>query len=127
MNIQRPEAMSFRASIATGRSRQRAVPIIAAKLRDLAGRAEFRDNYPGPTADVRLSQLYVFFCKVPGAGTYFSVEARAERGFVMTGYLDPVRPGKFDQGQVHVMSWRRGWEARLFDDAGQTSPVKAAA
>jgi len=69
----------------------------------------------------------VLFCKVPTAGTYFGVLATFERGFLMTGYLDPARPGNFDKGQVHVMSWRRGWEAALFEGTGQRSPLMTAA
>ena len=46
-------------------------------------------------------------------GMYFRIDGRG--GILMSGYLDPVRPGKYEGGRLHVMTWNRGWEAELFE------------
>ena len=37
----------------------------------------------------------------------------------MSGYVDPTPPGQYDDGRLHVMSWKRGWEGELFQTASQ--------
>lgn len=48
------------------------------------------------------------------SGLYFSVWVGRER--MMAGYVNPIPPGKYLGGKVHIMTWRRGeWESGLFD------------
>lgn len=46
---------------------------------------------------------------------YVAVMDAEYSGSVFTAWIDPVRPGKYLGGAVHVMSWRRGeWESAVF-------------
>ncbi|MDO1559512.1 hypothetical protein Q0812_08740 [Brevundimonas sp. 2R-24] len=48
------------------------------------------------------------------AGVCFRIDGPQGGPPLMSGYIDPRRPGQYVGGKLHVMSWRRGWERALF-------------
>lgn len=47
-------------------------------------------------------------------GTFFCVYDTQTNNAVLTGFLDPLTPGRYLGGSVEVLTWQRGWERRLF-------------
>ncbi|MDB5713596.1 MAG: hypothetical protein JWO15_993 [Sphingomonadales bacterium] len=97
---------------ATGRSRANAAPVILNKLEYIMKSVGF--GAPGDNVGVRRGQLSLWFTKTP-AGIYFAARHR-NPAVGMTAYIDPQPRGKYAGGRLHAMSWKRGWEAALFDD-----------
>jgi len=100
-------------AVATGKSRQLASLAIMRRLRQLVGFAHFQDGDHGLLADLFVGSLVVCLHKTPW-GMYFRVDGPGCGPLLMSGYLDPEGGGKHAGGEMHVMSWRRGWEAGLF-------------
>lgn len=97
---------------ATGRSRKVAAKMIADQIRKIAAGAIFDNTMWPPTAELWVGRLGLTLSRTE-AGTYFRIDGDG-RGPLMSGYLDPRPAGHYDDGRLHVMSWRRGWEAELF-------------
>ena len=45
------------------------------------------------------------------SGLYFAVLENNERR--MTGFINPVKPGRYLAGRVHIMTWQRGPRGKL--------------
>lgn len=98
---------------AMGRNRRLAAGAIVGRLRKLSEKAKFTMIGPWPGVDVRVGSLNIFFSRTT-YGLYFRIDGVRARSPLMTGYVDPVRPGTYPELSLHVMSWRRGWEGELF-------------
>jgi hypothetical protein len=97
---------------ATGRSRANAAPVILEKLEYTMKSIGF--GLPGYDVGGCRGPLTLWFTMTPG-GIYFAARHR-NPAVGMTGYIDPHPRGKYAGGRFHAMSWKRGWEADLFDD-----------
>lgn len=101
---------------AVGRDRRRAARVITHRLRELAASADFRVQHPGRVVDLRVGGLSVCLAYT-AYGMYFRIDGQGS--ILMSGYVDPAPPGQYDEGRLHVMSWKRGWEGELFRTASQ--------
>lgn len=100
--------------IATGRSRKAAAVVILTQLRHILARCELKPSmWGGWAADVEQGDLSISFHRVQ-TGTCFRIDGRAGGPPLMSGYIDPRPAGKYADGKLHVMSWKRGWESSLF-------------
>ncbi len=105
------------ADLASGRDRDAAARQIYRRLKHLYQAALQR---PSGDSFVRVGDCYIWFVS-DMEGVYFQIKSQGK--IVMTGFLDPPRPGEYMDGAFSVMTWRpRGWERELFcsiDDANQ--------
>lgn len=104
-------ALPSEIQLVTGRSRATAAPILLRKLKRLMDSVGFPGV--GDEADLYRPPLHVSF-KNWADGVYFSI-THENPNLWMTGYIDPIIPGRYAGGRFHAMTWKRGWEESLFD------------
>lgn len=109
-------ALPSEVQLATGRSRATAAPILLRKLMKLMDSVGF--PAAGDEADLYRAPLHLSF-RNWADGVYFSVK-HEDPSLWMTGYIDPVIPGRYAGGRFHAMTWKRGWEASLFNSGEWT-------
>ena len=117
--------MVSRADKARSRNREEALAVIVPRLREL-----MLSGAPGRTGGVecttnQIGSLSLVFARSPAATEiYFAI--REAKQVHMTGYLDPVPPGRYLGGKVHVVTWYRGdWQSQLFRDAQVPTKLRA--
>jgi hypothetical protein len=112
------------AELATGRNRQTASRIILAKLEAGLKDAVF-DGNRGLGAGVVIGSTAVLFIHSPD-GLYFRI-FDDYGATLMTGYIDPYSPGRYARGRFAPMTWRRGWEWKLFESRPPTRKKRSRA
>jgi hypothetical protein len=101
------------AHVAVGRSRKAASVVILKRLRQVLAETELRPSDWGQIGDAIHGDLHIAFNRNE-AGVCFRIDGPQGGPPLMSGYIDPRRPGQYVGGKLHVMSWRRGWERALF-------------
>lgn len=102
------------AQVAAGRSRKAATVVILKKLRRILSETELRPSrWDGLEGEAVQGQLMISFHRV-ATGVCFRIDGPDGGAPLMSGYIDPQPPGQYADGKLHVMGWRRGWEASLF-------------
>jgi hypothetical protein len=97
--------------LAMGRDRTTASAIIFSKLQEALAARPLARHLRAETGAL-IGQIGVIFIESP-EGLYFRMGSRGDIG--MTGYIDPRRrPGRYADGRLEPMTWRRGWEWKLF-------------
>jgi len=103
---------------AKSRGRNEALSVIVPRLRELYQQSTcLQDKENGRIFNqVTVDGLVLTFTP-NSAGMYFRIDdyPQGRYALVMSGYLDPTPPGKYLNGKLHLMSWKRGdWITRLF-------------
>ncbi|MDQ0512707.1 hypothetical protein [Ancylobacter amanitiformis] len=101
-------------TLACSRKREEALGVIIPRLKRLRSTAGAYGIAGRVTFDIATVNDLTCHFHETAEGIYFRVDADGDRRPLMTGYYDNRGRTAQTHGPVHVMSWRRGWEDRLF-------------
>ena len=99
---------------ARDRNRRNALDAIIPRLKHLRSRSDLYSVSRGITVDHAIIGDLVCTFHETADGVYFRIEIAGTPTPLMTGYYDNRGRQERQHGPTHIMSWRRGWEDRLF-------------
>jgi len=99
---------------ARDRNRKKALAAIIPRLKLLRSRSDLYSVSSSVTVDHAVFGNLVCMFHETAEGIYFRIDEAGGGPPLMSGYYDNRGRNAQVYGPVHVMSWRRGWEDRLF-------------
>jgi hypothetical protein len=100
---------------ARDRKRSIALTAIVPRMHDLIDKGEDRKTADGkPMRQTWHNGICLTFAPTTSEGIFFSVYDPQIYKDLISGFLNPPKPGRYLSGAVEILTWGRGWESRLF-------------